>query len=171
MKENYLIQPQYQMPRAKNDAIQESVMDKWQYIEKNPNLHGNINMILRYDTENKTFLFLDDKAKWLKEEYIFFGQVISSALLMYRLYCTGFRPSINYDELYKTVWCVGLEHKTTQNIVAVGEYKAAAHLSALFTEKDQMPQEFHDDLIELLNFLISDNVVHPYDYTIAGSVA
>lgn len=170
-KENYLIQPQYEMPRAQNDDIQKAILSKWIRLEKAPNLHGNINMILRYDTEKETFLFLDEKAKWFKEEYMFFGQVISSALLMYRLYCMGFKPSNNEEEPYKTVWCVGLEHKSSHNVIMIGEYKAGAHLAALFSEKDQMPTEFHDDLIELLNFLISDNVIHPYDYTIAGSVA
>ena len=34
-----------------------------------------------------------------------------------------------------------------------------------------MPPAFERDLLELLDFLVSNQLVHPYDLTIAGSVA
>jgi hypothetical protein len=64
-----------------------------------------------------------------------------------------------------------LKHKKSDNILTIGDYKSAVSIGMNFSEPDLLPNDFKRDFLELLNFLISDDVVHPYDYTVAGSVA
>ena len=38
-------------------------------------------------------------------------------------------------------------------------------------EHTKLPKEFKDDLIELMNYLVSNECAHPYDNLVAGGVA
>ena len=172
-KRNYHFQPTYAQERAPNQIWQDQVVAKWEVQKRATNMHGNINMILRFDKRINRFLFLDDWPKSIKERayHLSFYEVISSAFLLYRLICIGFYPQPFDKDGYKTLWTVGLKHRETGHNVSLSDYKAGSNLASFVSEKTDMPPVFERDLLELLDFLVSNQLVHPYDLTVAGSVA
>jgi hypothetical protein len=172
-KRNYHIQPTYLQPRAENQVWQDLIVQKWERLKKPTNTHGNIEMILRFDTRLNRFILLDDRrlSYKLDDNYISFARTMSSALLLYRLICLAFYPAPFTEEAYKVLWSVGLKHKETGHEICLEDYKAGCHLGSRFSEKEQIPPVLQKDLLELLDFLVSNQIVHPYDLTVAGSVA
>ena len=96
--------------------------------------------------------------------------VISSALLMYRLCCL-FPCDVEAlgSKAYKYVWSTYLKHKSTNNYVGFSEWKG----SPMFLSSKALPTgtAFDEDWLALLNLLIDPKCPHPYDGTVAGSVA
>jgi hypothetical protein len=172
-KRNYHIQPTYAQGRAENQVWQDLVVAKWDLLTEPTNTHGNIEMILRFDLRLNRFILLDDRRLSYRydDNHISFAKTISSALLLYRLICLAFYPAPFRDEPYKVLWSVGLKHKETGYEICLEDYKAGCHLGSVFSEKEQIPTVLQRDLLELLDFLVSNQIVHPYDLTIAGSVA
>ena len=74
-------------------------------------------------------------------------------------------------DAYKSLWEYPLQHKETKEYLTLLEYKAGFTINAKFTKPEQLPESFAFDLLELLNFLVSDQIAHPYDGTLAGTVA
>ncbi len=172
-KRNYHFQPAFVQERAPNQIWQDQVVAKWEVLEKPVLAHGNINMILRFDKRVNRFMFLKDWRKGFKdrEHYLAFYEVISSAFLLYRLICIGFYPHSFDTDSYKSLWSVGLKHRETGHQISLDDHKAGSHLASFFSERTEMPPIFERDLLELLDFLVSNQLVHPYDLTVAGSVA
>jgi hypothetical protein len=173
-RENYFIQPQYRADRAENDILQNIIKDKWVCAKTELNAHSNIEMSLRYEPKSNEFYFIDNHYD-TRYDSPTIASTISSAFMLYKLLCLEFYPVYPHilpeDKPYKELWLVGLKHKKSDNILTIGDYKAAVSIGMNFSEPDQLPNDFKRDFLELLNFLISDDVVHPYDYTVAGSVA
>ena len=172
-RENYLIQPQYYQERAEDSVLQDAIYEKWQLIDT-VNIHANISQYLWYNVDNQAFVFIDDIFP-REGNHLISNNVISSAFLLYRLMCMKFPPRFpqhgEEEEFYKTIWAVSLKHKKTGQILNFNDYKAGWHLGMIYSHPEDMPTDFREDVLELLNFLISNQVVHPYDLTIAGSVA
>ncbi len=96
--------------------------------------------------------------------------VISSPLLLYRLCCL-FEAQVNVEgpEGYKVVWSIYLKHKASGIFVGFSEWKG----SALYRASKFPPTgtDFDEDWLALLNLLFDPCCPHPYDGTVAGSVA
>lgn len=99
-----------------------------------------------------------------------YPSVISSALLLYRLCCL-FKCQVDVEgpQGYKVVWSVHLQHKSSGHYVGFSEWKA----SALFRASKFPPTgtAFDEDWLDLLNLLLDRQCPHPYDGTVAGTVA
>lgn len=172
-KRTYHFQPTFVQERAQNQIWQDQVVAKWEVMKKPVHAHGNINMILRFNTHVNRFVFLNDWRENFEDRahHLSFYEVISSAFLLYRLICIGFYPQPFAQDSYKTLWSVGLKHRETGHKISLDDHKAGSHLASFFSEKADLPPVFERDLLELLDFLVSDQLVHPYDLTVAGSVA
>jgi hypothetical protein len=174
---DYLVQPQLYQKRAENDDVQQAILKKWKPLADKQNLGGNINSHLRFDTAEKAFVFIDREAmykegsKFEYERYELFCNTISSALLLYRCVCLGFQPQIMQSDAYKTVWSVPFEHIASKECLVLLDYKAGADINTLAHQPSEMPTDFRNDVLELLTFIVSNSITHPYDLTIAGSVA
>ena len=98
------------------------------------------------------------------------SSVISSALLLYRLCCLfDCQVDVEGPQGHKVVWSVYLQHKSSRHYVGFSEWKG----SALFRASKFPPTgtAFDEDWLDLLNLLLDPQCPHPYDGTVAGSVA
>ncbi|DBB11266.1 hypothetical protein WJX82_007005 [Trebouxia sp. C0006] len=99
-----------------------------------------------------------------------YQSVISSPLLLYRLCCL-FEAQVHVEGPggYKVVWSIYLKHKASGIFVGFSEWKG----SALYRASKFPPTgtAFDEDWLALLNLLLDPCCPHPYDGTVAGSVA
>ena len=104
------------------------------------------------------------------ERSLAYASVISSPLLLYRLCCL-FECDIQVEgpQGYKVVWSTYLKHQASGHFVGFSEWKG----SALYRTSQFPPTgtAFDDDWLALLNLLLDPQCPHPYDGTVAGSVA
>jgi hypothetical protein len=174
---NYIVQPQLYHKRAKDNNQQTEILKKWIPLNGEQNMGGNINFHLRFDRDEKAFVFIDrDKMydqsiKYPHDKYELFCNTISSALVLYRCVCLGFTPQIMTSDGYKTIWSVPIEHIASKHCLVFQDFKAGVDINTRAHKPEQMPDDFRADVLEILTFIVSDNVTHPYDLTIAGSVA
>lgn len=63
------------------------------------------------------------------------------------------------------------DYEKTGEIVIFGEHKAGSSFWTKFVNIKDVPKEFLKDLKELIEYLVSDEVSHPYDGVVAGSIA
>lgn len=103
-------------------------------------------------------------------EKLGYCSVISSALLMYRLCCL-FKCQVDVEgpDGYKLVWSIYLKHKASGIYVGFSEWKGSP--SFLSNKFPPTGTTFDDDWLALLNLLLDPQCPHPYDGTVAGSVA
>ncbi len=167
---NYLVQPQYYLPRAEDSFRQDFIKSKWKRLRPEANAHSNVANFLRFDEKARRFFFIDGFRDPRYDAHTL-GSVISSAFLLYKLWCMEFYPKYPRGSAYKVLWMVSLRHQPTGTALVIEDYKAGVSIGMNFTQPDQLPTEFRNDLLELLDFLMSEEVVHPYDLTVAGSVA
>ena len=134
------------------------------------------------DTEPETELVWNEETKQVGYEVLSgsFSQrypkmlayktLISSALLMYRLCCL-FKCDVAVEgpRGYKCVWSIYLKHRHTNIYIGFSEHKA----SHIFQSSQDPPTgtTFDEDWLALLNLLLDPNCPHPYDGTVAGTVA
>ena len=168
---NYRVQPCLYMKRGISYARQKAVASKWKWLKKPVSHHSNINMYLRYDLADELFYFKAELREESPRVNDLLCNVISSALMMYRCGAMGFAPHFNNTDSYKTLCSVSLKHKETGEHLVIQDYKAGIDLSTVFHNTEDMPVSYREDVLELLNFLVSGDVLHPYDLTVAGSVA
>jgi len=64
-----------------------------------------------------------------------------------------------------------LLHKSSGKGISFSEWKGAAGFWLPDTDSAKVNKELKADLIELMNYLISEKCAHPYDNLVAGSVA
>ncbi len=170
---SYLIQPQYYQERTENSVLQDVLTEKWELIE-DINLHANISPFLWYDTQNQDFIFIETMFSQDKT-HLMSNNVISSAFLLYRLISMGYTPNFPKNGIeqvaYKSLWSISLEHKKTGQKLNLYDFKGGWNIGTIYSEPDEMPYDFKEDLLRLMNFLISNDIVHPYDLTVSGSVA
>lgn len=104
------------------------------------------------------------------EKLLAYKAIISSALLLYRLCCL-FKCDVKGrgPDGYKIVWSTYVKHRTTNTYVGFAEWKA----SPMFLTSNYPPTgtAFDEDWLALLNLLFDPRCPHPYDGTVAGSVA
>jgi hypothetical protein len=136
---------------------------------------GNIYFGLAYDLATQKFKYLTGKnaavAAYDDPAYAPLYRVMPSALWLYRLLCL-FQCTVHSEgpDGYKTVWSVGLKHKATGEVIIFREWKGAFSLGHHGIGRVKNGT-FERDLLALLTALASPDCPHPYDGTVAGSVA
>lgn len=132
------------------------------------NSNGNLNcMFFKFNEDRKIKL----KAGKTGDYCYGFYQAIPSALLLYRLGCV-FDGEVHFCRNgYKCIWEFALKHEKTGEVVIFGEHKGGATFWTKFMDIKDVPKEFLKDLKELVEYLVSDKISHPYDGVLAGSVA
>ena len=179
MSNNYLINPNYSLERV-DQTVQDRVnlqTVKWEPQEKTlENSSGNVASNLRYSIETKKFEYRKTATleQWVEEynKYPPMCKVISSALLLYRLLCL-FKTTVTTEGPagYKCTWWVTLKHKESGESLMFGEWKGAAGIWTRFGEYKELSDSFREDTLALINELCAEDCPHPYDGTVAGSVA
>ncbi len=172
MKEpkGYLVNPSYVTKRSGNYEKAKPIQDKWtptvRSVTKEPFI-GNVRP--NFSLERKRFEFTDDI---FPKDSIGMYQVFSSALLLYRLLCL-FKAQVVSEgpEGYKCVWWITLQHKETGDCLMFGEWKGAAGIWTVYHSHEELKDSFKQDILELLDLLAANDCPHPYDGTVAGSVA
>jgi hypothetical protein len=96
-----------------------------------------------------------------------FSNVISTAMLLYRLCCL-FEIDVNTStDRYKWAWEAALQHNDSGAVVHFFDHKGGASV-----QSSQFSAEFPAcDLVELLDLLCSPRCPHPYNTLVAGAVA
>jgi hypothetical protein len=72
---------------------------------------------------------------------------------------------------YKVPWAIYLKHKASGHVICMSEWKGTFGFRTAARSPKEMPKKALEDLSALLNLLLSNNSPHPYDGTVAGSVA
>jgi hypothetical protein len=169
----YRVAQPYMAERLKDPDWQDQIVKKWVFFRKAPHLHNNLaTHSLLYNTRKRRFQ-LGDRMGLLRFSMPSPASVISSSLALYRLMCLFKYPPVMPppQEIYKTLWQYPLKHRATGNYLTLLEYKAGFTINTYFHDAKDVPEEFAKDMLDLLDFLISDQVAHPYDGVLAGTVA
>ncbi len=150
--------------------LRDTILKKWEGdTTSDKNSNGNINYACTFDFENGLIKWDVKEKDWKKDFYL--SNVIDSPLLLYRLIALfKSQPEIESDP-YKTIWWLTVKHKATGKKLTLGEWKGASGFWLPETEHTKLKKEFKADLEELLLFLVSDQIPHPYDNCTAGQVA
>jgi hypothetical protein len=98
-----------------------------------------------------------------------FINCISSPLLLYRCICIFAKVKL-YNNNDKYIWRILLKHKKSQEFLALYEWKGVPCIGfePKFKNIYELPNEFNEDVLKLLSYLLSDQCKHPYGI-ISGS--
>lgn len=169
----YMANCDYSAERVGDDAYDKAraVTSKWEPVKVKdlPSSYcGNIATCLDFDLAKKSFVRSKD-FRWNDPKRISLYQAVPSALALYRILCL-FKCFVDSEgpEGYKTVWTIGLKHKASGEILILREWKGGFSLG--HDGHGPIPA-MEADLIDLLNLLVAPDCPHPYDGTVAGSVA
>ncbi len=168
----YITSAPYIAERLENTVWQDLIKVKWNFSPDSPDMHNNLaTNSLRFDKEQQRFV-LQDAYNVIFRNNESLGAVISSSLLLYRLICIFNEAPIveNTEEAYKSVWEFPLRHRSGDFFTFL-DYKGAATVNSYHSRKEDLPEEVASDLLEFLTFITSNQVAHPYDHLLAGSVA
>jgi len=136
--------------------------------------NGNIAHDLFMDRKTGTFhpgqMFDPKLSEAARKKRASLSEAISSALALYRMLCL-WKCAVQSEgpEGYKVVWSVPLKNKLTGEVVAFGEYKGGFQLFSRAHSCADL--KCAAQLIDLLNLICGPKCPHPYDGTVAGSVA
>jgi hypothetical protein len=179
----YVVKPEYIAERLKDNAYSKArkVTSKWVPVAELPEQYcGNITSDLTYSRSKRLFSFdkkdhekyLDSITKEADADLVGIHEVMPSALMLYRLLCL-FQCTVHSEgpEGYKLVWQVALKHQESGEVIVFREWKGGLSLGHRFPFGAKPSKAFMSDLTALLNLLASDQCPHPYDGTVAGSVA
>ena len=169
IKGQFAVNPDYTAERTGNYEVRDKIAAKWANYHTRVDGCGNVHHEFYFDTEKQTFIF---SGNGLHGDYRYLStyQIISPALLLYRLIATFF-GSPKCEDGHKSIWEYNLIHKATNKSISFSEWKGAAGFWLPETSYKKVDAEFRADLIELMNYLISNECAHPYDNLVAGSVA
>lgn len=168
--ENYVVNPRYNQRRNKDHELHAKTVKKlkakWRPVAPQTGLYGD----QRPEWERATRKFVLREESNDLGKYKYMCEVISSALLLYRLIVLFAAKvySVPLRIQYANVWWVTLKHKETGTLLTFGERKAAAGIWTS-VHRDQMPESFKADVLELLDILTDPKCPHPYDGCVAGS--
>ncbi|KAG5190727.1 hypothetical protein JKP88DRAFT_252029 [Tribonema minus] len=98
------------------------------------------------------------------------GDVLSSALLLYRLQCLFIAENLHFVAIdgYKSVWSIGLYHRASGLYLEFQDFKATATCCQCTGHGNA---QYEADVQELLSLLCNPKFTHPYDGTVAGCCA
>jgi hypothetical protein len=173
MELEYIIQPNLFCERNANYEKQKyitSVFTNGNYNDVPHFTCGNIKIHFVYDKNTSKFKIINKSIYPLPDDCVSTSNVISSALVLYRLLAI-FGPMTITSDRYKSVWNVVLYHYSTKKIITLYDYKGAFSFGSEFSNIEDVPESLLNDIIELLNLICSDESPHPYDGCVAGSIA
>lgn len=167
-KNYHMVKPEGE--RKGNYTALKEIQEKWEFSKtKDLSGCGNICHQTYFSKEKQTFEFLEDNL-FLNENYFDLANLLNSPLLLYRLICIFFAAPTIMDA-YKLIWEYPIKHKKTGKEMFFGEWKGATNFWLPEPTHKELNEEFKNDLLELLNFLVSDQIPHPYDGCTAGQIA
>ena len=172
----YLIDPPVVQDRVDEEVyarVREQTA-KWTPVDHMVKGCGNVRP--NWNNKTKKFVFkdpnLNERFSDFYKTHTMFHDVISSALLLYRLLCL-YKATVETEgpEGYKCTWWVTLKHNETGELLTFGDWKGAAGTWTRFHKIGELPKSYRDDTLLLLNEICSPDCPHPYDGCVAGSVA
>ena len=111
-----------------------------------------------HPNQSTTFQIQNDKRIWLSD-------CISSALLLLRLTAVFHDPAFMSRDPYKECWKIAFQAKgDKRSRLTLCDSKGAAQVSYSGSEENSKAA------LQLVDWLIGDNVPHSYDYTLCGRV-
>lgn len=132
---------------------------------------GNLAMEYVVDTKTKELTHINWKNRDF-ERHDSVSCLMPSGMWLYRLMCLY---QLKVESLgpaaYKLVWSTVLLHKETGIKIMFYEWKGAFTFGVQPNLSSKVPKKFKQDLLKLLRLLASNEIPHPYDGTVAGSVA
>ena len=156
--------------RAGNYEILEQIQKKWKTcVASLSDESANVAHQVAFSKENLSFEFQNEMGI-VDEGYFTFANMMNSPLLLYRLISIFFAPPIT-ENWYKAIWEYPIQHKETGKEMIFGEHKGAPKFWLSESNPKQLNEVFKNDLLELLNFLVSDQIPHPYDRCTSGQIA
>lgn len=169
VKGQFAVNTDYTTERTGNYERRDEILKKWQFSNGEVSGCGNVNNQFYFDIKNQSFTF-SDKSLYMDESYIPMYRIMSPALLLYRLISTFFGSPKCCDG-YKTIWEYTVKHTESGKQMNFSEWKGAIGFWLPEHTYTKLSEQFRSDLIELMNYLISNECAHPYDNLVAGSVA
>lgn len=171
----YPVEAGHVMERMADYETGEKLQKKFESVlpENHFSCNGNIgcNFVVSRKTL-KTKVTEDAFAHRDKDTYMLY-EVMSSALMLYRLICMFPNPKIICEGYngYKVPWEMFFKHVETGKIICMSEWKGSFSLRTEFNDITEVPVSLQKDLCMLFDLLYSNNSPHPYDHTVAGSCA
>lgn len=151
---------------------QESIRDKWEVTDDPPTDYGNRSpgrLVPAWDSERQRVYYAVERTlAWEDRLQGCFSRLISSPLLLYRLWCTFKISRVQEGDGYKCIWLYWLKHKESGFRVGFREHKVAVMAHA---RSPPTNTSFDLDYLDLLNLLLDPMCPHTYDGCVAGSVA
>ncbi len=161
------------MDRMADYETGEVLQSKFESI-KDPNIGCNGNIAYNFLVDKKTLQTKVCKNAFNNREkgYMLY-EVMSSALMLYRLICMFPNPVVICQGAagYKVPWEMFFKHKETGHVICMSEWKGSFNLRSEFNDINDVPLSLQEDLCMLFDLLYSNNSPHPYDHTVAGSCA
>lgn len=181
--DRYIVDPPCFQHRVGQEVcdLRQTVVAKWTPCPrpgaKNLPEAGSDELCLGWEIASGRFVLEPGSKAWDTHAYLRPYQVMSSAMLLYRLSCLfpGDLNATKHTDGYKGVWAVRLTHEASLFRIELGEHKGAATIWPSMHPgvpgDASVTEEFRQDFLELLNLLFSQDMPHTYDGVVAGSVA
>lgn len=174
--EGYLTNCVYVQKRDGDEQHRDELRQKFvaaQDIEMQSGICGNVAAHVKVSTKTKKASFSKDWTSVAEDgSSVSLYQAIPSALALYRLCCfDGIKVDAAGPDGYKCVWSTALVHADTGRRIWFGEHKGGFSFWLPEHSASELPEGFKKDLQEFLTYLVGDTFAHPYDGTVAGSVA
>ena len=166
----FSVNPQYVQERTGNYELRDKIASKWDNSKYRTDGNGNVHHNFCFDISKQTFCFSENGYTYNDGNYMYMHRIISPALLLYRLIATFFASPVCEDG-YKLIWEYNLIHKKSGVQISFSEWKGAVGFWLAETDYRKLSADLQSDLIDLMNYLISNECAHPYDGLVAGSVA
>ena len=171
---DYPVQAGEVMDRMADYETAEILQSKFESVgDPGEGMNGNIaNDFLVSKKTFKTKVVEDAFGK-RGDKYYMLYEMMSSALMLYRLICMFPNPKVvcQGSAGYKVPWEMFFKHKETGRIICMSEWKGSFFLRTEFYDIKDMPLSLQNDMCILFDLLFSNNSPHPYNHTVAGSCA
>jgi hypothetical protein len=153
--------------RAHGFAAQHTIFRKWGTVPDPTEINAVITYRLRYSVQLDTCSFVskadtNELTEGARPDLIAIEDIISPADMLYRLICMGFRVT-QPTEPQKIIWMVGLIHLESGEALTFYDYKGDARFGMRFLAPEAMPSSLLSDVLELVTYIVSGAVLHPYD--------
>lgn len=172
---DYPVQAGEVMDRMADYETAEILQSKFKSVM--PKGGGGVNGNISYNflVNKKTFKtkVVEGAYKNKGDKYYMLYEMMSSALMLYRLICMFPNPKVVCvgSVGYKVPWEMFFKHKETGYIICMSEWKGSFSLRTECYDIKDMPLSLQKDMCMLFDLLFSNNSPHPYDHTVAGSCA
>jgi len=166
----YYFKFNYTEDRGENVAYktQYSIASEFEPLNSLPDSYsGNCYFNMHFNTKTKRVSFKNEY--WKDDFRISICEAIPTCVVLYQLLCLyTCKVFSSGPDGYKGVWEIPLKHKKTGQIVIFREWKGGFSLGC---PDAKFNPETMTDVKHLLNLMINRKILHPYDGTVATTVA